>query len=253
MPSPLLHAPQWMKRPAGACFGFGGKLAAFKTVQSENGPKTVVTSICQVGLMTYIPACRLYLQWGSTPMQLARSSNTGRLPVWCSEAVACHMYIQAACHLCKVATYAKHSKHPPDSSLPSMEHSSMSILMKLTVCCSLRYYHAMMMMQPPEPCIIYTQTAQHCLWKQVVTERALVEQSGAFEQAVMSNDKAALADYCASKATQAVPEERESWAFMQMLFQNDSRRCRATSYTAEACVWQLNGLSACHDMLAKAF
>ena len=43
----------------------------------------------------------------------------------------------------------------------------------------------------------------------------------------MSNDRAALADFCASKATQAAPEQRESWAFMQMLFENDSRRYRA--------------------------
>ena len=38
---------------------------------------------------------------------------------------------------------------------------------------------------------------------QVITEKTLVEQSGSFEQAVMSNDKAALADFCASKASQA--------------------------------------------------
>lgn len=60
----------------------------------------------------------------------------------------------------------------------------------------------------------------------MVTEKALVEQSGSFEQAVMSNDKAALADFCASRAAQGAPEERESWAFMQVLFQDDSRRCR---------------------------
>ena len=52
-----------------------------------------------------------------------------------------------------------------------------------------------------------------------------MEQSGSFEQAVMSNDKAALADFCAGKAAQAAPEERESWAFMQVLFQDDSRTC----------------------------
>ena len=46
--SPLLQAPEWMKRPAGACFGFGGKLAAFKTVRAESGAKQVVTSISQV-------------------------------------------------------------------------------------------------------------------------------------------------------------------------------------------------------------
>lgn len=48
MPSPLLQAPEWMKRPAGASFGFGGKLAAFKTVKSDTGAKSVVTSISQV-------------------------------------------------------------------------------------------------------------------------------------------------------------------------------------------------------------
>ena len=61
---------------------------------------------------------------------------------------------------------------------------------------------------------------------QVVTEKTLVEQSGSFEQAVMSNDKAALADFCASKASQAHnQDEAESWAFMRVLFQDDSRRC----------------------------
>ncbi len=69
---------------------------------------------------------------------------------------------------------------------------------------------------------------------QVVTEQALVEQSGALEQAVMSNDKAALADFCAGKAGQAAPEERESWAFMQMLFENDSRRCWTAPSPAQA-------------------
>jgi hypothetical protein len=37
-----------MKRPVGACFGFGGKLAAFKTVKTEGGAKQLVTSISQV-------------------------------------------------------------------------------------------------------------------------------------------------------------------------------------------------------------
>ena len=61
---------------------------------------------------------------------------------------------------------------------------------------------------------------------QVITEKTLVEQSGSFEQAVMSNDKAALADFCASKASQAHnPDEAQSWAFMRVLFQDDSRRC----------------------------
>ena len=65
---------------------------------------------------------------------------------------------------------------------------------------------------------------------QVVTEKALVEQSGSFEQAVMSNEKAALANFCASKAAQAATEERECWAFMQVLFQDDSRTCVSSAF-----------------------
>lgn len=46
-----------MKRPVGACFGFGGKLAAFKTVKTESGAKQVVTSISQV----LLSCCRMPL------------------------------------------------------------------------------------------------------------------------------------------------------------------------------------------------
>ena len=49
--------------------------------------------------------------------------------------------------------------------------------------------------------------AQQRRCPQVITEKALVEQSGSFEQAVMSNDKAALAGFCAGKAAEAAPEE----------------------------------------------
>ena len=63
------------------------------------------------------------------------------------------------------------------------------------------------------------------LWvdMQVITERTLVEESGSFEEAVLSKDKAALADFCSAKASRAPPDEAESWAFMRLLFQDDSR------------------------------
>lgn len=65
------------------------------------------------------------------------------------------------------------------------------------------------------------------LWvdMQVITERTLVEESGSFEEAVLSKDKAALADFCSAKASRAPPDEAESWAFMRLLFQDDSRGC----------------------------
>ena len=58
---------------------------------------------------------------------------------------------------------------------------------------------------------------------QVITERTLVEESGSFEEAVLSRDKAALADFCTTKASRAPPDEAEAWAFMRLLFQDDSR------------------------------
>ena len=58
---------------------------------------------------------------------------------------------------------------------------------------------------------------------QVITERTLVEESGSFEEAVLSKDKAALADFCTAKASRAPPDEAESWAFMRLLFEDDSR------------------------------
>ena len=80
-PSPLLHAPEWMKRPAGACFGFGGKLAAFKTVRAENGTKAVVTSIRQVGSRNPWQISAV----GSISMQLAWSTGA------CIHGVQCPM------------------------------------------------------------------------------------------------------------------------------------------------------------------
>lgn len=60
----------------------------------------------------------------------------------------------------------------------------------------------------------------------MVTEAGLVGRSEAFEAAISSPEKSALADFCAAKAGAAAsPDEAEAWAFMRVLFQDDPRRC----------------------------
>lgn len=60
---------------------------------------------------------------------------------------------------------------------------------------------------------------------QVVTEGNLAERSDEFEQAISSSERAALSDFCAKKAASAPKEEAEVWAFMQVQFQDDPKRC----------------------------
>jgi hypothetical protein len=61
----------------------------------------------------------------------------------------------------------------------------------------------------------------------VVTEGNLAERSDAFEQAIGSNERSALAEFCAAKANSAPEGEAEVWAFMQVQFQDDPKRCAA--------------------------
>jgi hypothetical protein len=63
--------------------------------------------------------------------------------------------------------------------------------------------------------------------EQVNTEGGLVGGSEEFESAVAANDRGALAEFCKAKAASAPEEEAETWAFMCLLFQEDSRRCGA--------------------------
>eukprot|EP00775_Hariotina_reticulata_P008692 gene8692-8873_t len=63
---------------------------------------------------------------------------------------------------------------------------------------------------------------------QVVTEHQLVEHSEAFEAAISGRDRAALQEFCASKAAVAshmgASDDAETWTFMGVLFEDDARR-----------------------------
>jgi protein transport protein SEC31 len=61
--------------------------------------------------------------------------------------------------------------------------------------------------------------------RQVITEGDVVGRSEEFEAAVKAEDRAALAEFCRAKAAAAPEEEAETWNFMGLLFQEDSRRC----------------------------
>lgn len=61
----------------------------------------------------------------------------------------------------------------------------------------------------------------------------MAERSDEFEQAISSSERGALANFCASKAASTAKEEAEVWAFMQVQFQDDPKRCASNSLKAE--------------------
>eukprot|EP00245_Coleochaete_scutata_P005204 TRINITY_DN18571_c0_g2_i1.p1 TRINITY_DN18571_c0_g2~~TRINITY_DN18571_c0_g2_i1.p1 ORF type:complete len:1125 (-),score=228.11 TRINITY_DN18571_c0_g2_i1:535-3909(-) len=59
----------------------------------------------------------------------------------------------------------------------------------------------------------------------VVTEEALLERSAKFEEAVAGSEKEVMKSFCQSKAAVAMSEEeKETWSFLGVLFEDDARR-----------------------------
>lgn len=58
----------------------------------------------------------------------------------------------------------------------------------------------------------------------MITEVDLVGRSEEFQAALKAEDRTAVAEYCIRKAAGAPQEEAETWDFMSLLFQEDSRR-----------------------------
>ena len=53
-----------------------------------------------------------------------------------------------------------------------------------------------------------------------------MEESAAFEGAIVGGDRNAVAALCEARAaTAASGEESETWAFLRLSFKDDSRRC----------------------------
>jgi hypothetical protein len=69
------------------------------------------------------------------------------------------------------------------------------------------------------------QASCYARFAQVVTEEALVARSEQFDEAIHGGDRAAMVAFCDAKAAAASGDEAESWAFLRVLFEADSRRC----------------------------
>lgn len=59
---------------------------------------------------------------------------------------------------------------------------------------------------------------------QIVTEKGFVAASQSFEEATRGGDREAMLAYCGSKVEASAGEEAETWAFLRILFDTESRR-----------------------------